>query len=151
MPPPPQPNLGGPQATNRDRSHPNVPPQPPLRGHSGLAPRGALITREGILGCKGGPHLLLGEVLITLRLLHPKFVVHLLAPLADVLPLAEVVDVCQPLLGLPLRFPQNILDFGVVLFKKPDNLGVTRLFWGSQGARRHPNMVAHDLQGPPSR
>lgn len=69
-------------------------------------------------GSRGGPHLLLGQVLVALGLLDPKLVVHLLAALADVLPLAQVVDVRQPLLGLPLRLAQDVLDFGVVL---PEN------------------------------
>lgn len=86
----------------------------------------------GHQGAFWGAHLLLGEVLVALGLLHPKLVVHLLAPLADVLALAQVVDVGQPLLGLPLGLAQDVFDLGVVLPKKTAGLGSEKVTLGSR-------------------
>lgn len=63
-------------------------------------------------------HLLFGQILIALRLLYTELVVHLFSALTDVFALAKVVDVCEPLLGLPLRFGQDVLDLWVVLGQK---------------------------------
>lgn len=60
-------------------------------------------------------YLFFGQILITLRLLHTKLVVHLLSTLTDVFALTEVIDVCEPFLGLPLGLSQNVLDLWVVL------------------------------------
>ena len=75
----------------------------------------------------GSPsYLFFGQIFIALRLLHTKLVVHLLPALADVFALAEVIDVCEPLLGLPLGLSQNILDLRVVL-------GTEQTEWGQLG------------------
>lgn len=63
-------------------------------------------------------YLLLLNVFISFILIHPKFVVHLLAPFTDVLPLTQLIYVGQTLLGLPFRFHQNVFDFWVGLIKR---------------------------------
>lgn len=63
-------------------------------------------------------HLLFGQILIPLRLLHTKLVVHFFSTFTDVFALAKVIDVCKPFLGLPLRFCQDVLNLWVVLGKE---------------------------------
>lgn len=60
-------------------------------------------------------YLLLGNVLLSLLLLHSKFVVHLLTSFTDVFSFAQLVHVCQTLPGLPFRFYQDVFDLWIVL------------------------------------
>lgn len=63
-------------------------------------------------------HLLFGQILITLRLLHTKLIVHLLSTFTDVFALAKIIDMRKPFLGLPFRFGQDVLNLRVVLGEK---------------------------------
>lgn len=81
-------------------------------------------------------HLFFGQILIPLRLLHTKLVVHLLSTFTDVFALAKVIDMCKPFLGLPLRFGQDVLNLRVVLGEKEQ--GQLELFPRPALASNHP-------------
>ena len=69
------------------------------------------------------PQYLLGRFLPGLALLCPRppCLVDLVPPLADVLALAEVVDVSRALAQLPLRFGYDISNLRIVLYDKKQN------------------------------
>lgn len=60
-------------------------------------------------------YLLLCDVLLSLLLLHAKFVVHFLPTLADVFSFTQFVDVCQSFSGLPFGLAQNVFNLWVIL------------------------------------
>lgn len=61
-------------------------------------------------------YLLLCDVLLSLLLLHSKFVVHLLTSLTNIFPFAQLVNMCQTFSGLSFRFCQDVFDFWIVLW-----------------------------------
>lgn len=63
-------------------------------------------------------YLLLRDVLLSLLLLHAKFVVHFLSTFTDVFPFAQFVDVCQTFSRLPFGFCQNVFNLWIILKKK---------------------------------
>lgn len=60
-------------------------------------------------------YLLLSDVLLSLLLLHAKFVVHFLPTLTDVFSFAQFVNVRQTFSGLPFGFSQNVFNLWVIL------------------------------------
>ncbi len=60
-------------------------------------------------------YLLLGNVLLSVLLLHSKFVVHLLPSFTDIFSFAQLVHMCQTFPGLPFRFHQDVFDLWIVL------------------------------------
>lgn len=60
-------------------------------------------------------YLLFCDVLLSLLLLHSKFVVHLLTPFTNIFPFAQLINMCQTFSGLPFRFYQDVFDFLIVL------------------------------------
>lgn len=61
-------------------------------------------------------YLLLCYVLLSLLLLHSKFVVHLLTSFTNIFSFAQFVNMCQTFPGLSFRFCQDVFDFWIVLW-----------------------------------